>query len=386
VLRSRICSFIEPDNFLAKVDLSAAYRSVRVHPADRHLTGLAWTFAGEERETVMVDTRLPFGARLSAGIFNSITQAVVRMMAARGDRRIVCYLDDFLIAADTETECRAVMNRLLRLLRELGFAVNYKKLVPPTRRLVFLGVLVDTDTYTLALPAAKMAELRAALAEAITRRRMSKRQLQSLTGKLGWAAQVIYGGRPHLRRLINRTNTLLRPYHTTRVTRCMMADLSFWVGFMGSFNGLSPILSSRAAVPVVLDACPSGGGGFYSGQWFHVDWSQSPEIAEKHINCLEALTLLPAVRLWGRQWADKEVVIYSDNTTAVSIFNKGTARDHHVMEALREIFWWSAIFNFRLRAIYYPGRHNRVADAASRLAEPGGPEALSRALSHTLLY
>ena len=53
-------SLIERGFYLGKVDLSSAYRSVRIHPSDGDVAGLAWKFPGDDRETFMIDTRLPF--------------------------------------------------------------------------------------------------------------------------------------------------------------------------------------------------------------------------------------------------------------------------------------------------------------------------------------
>lgn len=47
------------------------------------------------------DTKLPFGAKLSPGIFHRLTQAVRRMMARRGFNLLVVYLDDFLIISNS---------------------------------------------------------------------------------------------------------------------------------------------------------------------------------------------------------------------------------------------------------------------------------------------
>ena len=63
---------------------------------------------------------------------------------------------------------------------------------------------------------------------------------------------------------------------------------------------------------------------------------------------------------------------------AVAIINRGSCKQPMVMACLRRIFWLSAVFNFRLRAVYYPGVRNVPADAASRLHEPrGAPRLLS---------
>ena len=73
---------VKPCSFMAKVDLCSAYRSVRIHPSNYAATGLKWTFSGDRDPTVLVDTRLPFGAKRSPEIFNALSQAVCRIMAS----------------------------------------------------------------------------------------------------------------------------------------------------------------------------------------------------------------------------------------------------------------------------------------------------------------
>ena len=324
--------------------------------------GLAWNFEGEPRESYLVDTRLPFGARLSASIFNTITQAVRRIMASRGDTTITCYLDDFCVIGKTMEHCQEIMNRLLTLLRELGFAINYSKVVGPTTCLTFLGVEVDTVAYTLSLPSDKLCALQEELLATAGRRSITKRSLQSLTGKLNWAAQVIYGGRTHLRRLIDRSNALCLQHHRTRMTACMSAHLDWWVRFMAVFNGCVPILDRRVHTSVSIDACTAGGGGYHNGDWFHFCWDQWEGTSDLHINYKEVLSLQPAAELWGHTWRDRAVTVYSDNQAAVAIINKGSAKDPRMMTSLRRIFWLSAIFNFRISKGYLlPGSAERAS-------------------------
>jgi len=86
---------LHPGYFMAKLDLKSAYRSVLLHPSQYDLTGLKWTFKGHKTATYLVDTRLPFGARFSPGIFHNLTQAVKVIMRERGHTGLVVYLDDF---------------------------------------------------------------------------------------------------------------------------------------------------------------------------------------------------------------------------------------------------------------------------------------------------
>jgi hypothetical protein len=49
--------------FLAKIDLSEAYRSIPIHKSNFELTGLHWHFADSSTPTYFFDARLPFGGK-----------------------------------------------------------------------------------------------------------------------------------------------------------------------------------------------------------------------------------------------------------------------------------------------------------------------------------
>ena len=121
-------------------------------------------------------------------------------MAKRGYRSIVVYLDDFLIIGTTYAECLEIFNCLVELLQELGFQISWHKVVPPTQALIFLGILINSVTQTMELPQDKLVALQDLVQAFLHRHRASKRQLQSLAGKLSWVCRVVYGGRTFLSR------------------------------------------------------------------------------------------------------------------------------------------------------------------------------------------
>ena len=141
---------LKPGYFMAKIDLKHAYRSVPIHPANYQATGCKWRFAGDDFDTL--PRRKEF-----AEIFDHITQAVRRMMANRGFHDVVVYLDDFLVIGATRSECERAYQILLALLQDLGFTIGEHKLVPPTQRLTFLGVQLDTACFGYHDPAARKA-------------------------------------------------------------------------------------------------------------------------------------------------------------------------------------------------------------------------------------
>ena len=52
---------------------------------------------------------------------------------------------------------------------------------------------------------------------------------------------------------------------------------------------------------------------------------------------------------------------------AVAIINKGRCKNKVVMAFLRNLFWLSAVCNFRITAKYIPGHKNIIANAISHL-------------------
>ena len=141
--------------FMAKLDLKGAYRSVCIHPDNYRFTGLKWLFNGHSNPTNLVDTRLPFGCRLSPLHFHKLTQCVHCMMARRGWHTLVVYLDDFLIIAPSVEQCMRHLNTLISLVRFLGLAVAWEKIEGPSLKLIFLGVEIDSMQMSLHLLAKK---------------------------------------------------------------------------------------------------------------------------------------------------------------------------------------------------------------------------------------
>jgi hypothetical protein len=202
---------------------------------------------------------------------------------------------------------------------------------------------------------------------------MSLKQLQSLAGKLNWASQVVRGGRSYLRRILDTMQGLKCSHHKVRISKDMRADLDWWNKFLRVFNGKSLVL--HAAVPthtVVTDACDVAAGFSYNTDWGYVNWKLDlPQAVDLHINYKETMAIILAVFRWAPMWRNSHVAVLSDNITAKAIINKGTCKNRVVMAFIRELNWWSAIYNFKLTVSYIPGLENRLADSISRLHENG---------------
>ncbi|MES9882075.1 MAG: reverse transcriptase domain-containing protein [Sedimenticola sp.] len=261
---------MSPGCFFAKVDLKSAYRSVSIGKHSQNVTGFQWNINGEN--ITLRDTKLPFGAKLAPGIFHRITQAVKRMMARRGYDLVVVYLDDFLIVSESFKQCAEALQCLIRLLRRLGFAIHWGKVVDPTAKIVFLGIELDSVEMALRLPDEKLGQLTSELRMFLSRKRASKRQFQSLAGRLSWAASVVRGGRVFLRRIFNQIGLLKHNSHRAQLSVSVKQDLRWWHDFLRTFNGRSMLLDQQPIECVYTDACTDGAGGIFLGDWSYLNW------------------------------------------------------------------------------------------------------------------
>ena len=87
------------------------------------MTGVYWDFSDTGDRLFMIDSRLPFGAAKSCLVFQSISDAIVRIMNRNG---YVCtsYIDDFLVSGVDEVACKNALDFLLKLVVDLGLEVN----------------------------------------------------------------------------------------------------------------------------------------------------------------------------------------------------------------------------------------------------------------------
>lgn len=257
----------------------------------------------------------------------------------------------------------------------------------PARKITFLGIELDSIEMTLRLPEEKLKNFRDELHSFLLLKRATKRQFQSLAGRLSWAAGVVKGGRVFLRRIFNKISSLQHASHRSIISGEVRNDLLWWFNFLKTFNGRSVVLDKQPIKCVYTDACNEAAGGCFGPDWFYFNWSLDFPAAETfHINEKEVLAVVIAAQRWAKLWRNKHIIIYSDNSVTVASLNKGTSRNPVVMQCLRKLFWLSAYHNFHLTSRHIPGARNIAADSASRLHIPGYLETLLPFTAYTPLY
>ena len=147
-------SLIQKGDWMVKLDLKDAFLSVPIHPTHRRYLRFQWEEQAWEFQT------LPFGLSSAPYVFTKLLKPAVATLHRLG-MRLVLYLDDMLILAQTREMTRECLATALELLLSLGFIINLKKSVlNPTQKIEFLGFQIDSQRMTISLPQQKIKSLK----------------------------------------------------------------------------------------------------------------------------------------------------------------------------------------------------------------------------------
>jgi hypothetical protein len=241
----------------------------------------------------------------------------------------------------------------------------------PATRLVYLGIEIDTVAMVARLPADKFEKIQALTLDWSARRKCTKQELLALIGLLAFACKVVKPGRIFLRRLIDLSTTVSSLFHFIYLNREARADIDWWLRFLPDWNGTSiihPTPVTSIELRLFTDASDAGLGCVYGRHWllsaWREDWAPSPTC---HINVRELFAVWAAVFTWGSEWADREVVIFTDNQSAVDVWQSGTCSDARMMAVVRALFFRAARLNLNVILSHVAGVDNSDADLLSRL-------------------
>ncbi|XP_075336600.1 uncharacterized protein LOC142397143 [Odontesthes bonariensis] len=351
--------------WLAKADISDAFKIMPVHPSQWHLLGAKWDGA------FYFAVRLSFGCRSSPSLFDNLSEAlcwvllnVIRIPA------VLHLLDDFLLVDAPSPSPGTSLARLRQLFLRVGVPLSEEKTVGPATRLEFLGITLDSDLMIASLPEDKLARIREFSQAYVSAEFVSKRQLLSLLGHLNFAIRIIPQGRSFISRLLDLANSVPSLLDRVSLDDGCRSDLVFWSKLLSEWNGISffydDVVLSADSLRFFTDAAPSSGfGGFFQGCWFADKWPPSFPQTESSA-FYEIIPIAAACCLWGHLWRRKRISARCNNLAMVEAINKGRSSVKSIMPYIRRITWQSVTENFILSARHVPGHSNLIADALSR--------------------
>ncbi|XP_066263255.1 uncharacterized protein [Branchiostoma lanceolatum] len=200
------------------------------------------------------------------------------------------------------------------------------------------------------VPPFRLDEVSTLVSQWLNKRKATKKELQSLIGKLVFVSACVPPGRLFVSRMLETLRKLRRHHHRFRVSRDLRRDLDWWRRFLHDFNGVSLIAPAILTAPddiVATDACSTGCGAFSNGQFFHAvfpDFVLRKYTSKIHV--LEMLTIVVAARKWSHRWTGVTVLVYCDNIACVHVLNSGRSRDPDLLQCSRELWFLAAVNKF----------------------------------------
>ena len=263
-----------PGCFLAKTDIKNAFRIIPIHSQDHGLLGIRW------KGLYYYDRCMAMGCSSSCRTFETLSSALewIAQKKLKIDH-IIHLLDDFLITAPSQTLCQGQLQLFLDLCSYLGIPIAPEKACGPATTLSFAGIELDSVSFEARLPLEKLQKCVATISDFLTRKKVTLKEVQSLTGLLNFACSVVVPGRAFLHRLIDLTIGIHFPYHFIRLTKEVKLDLQLWQSFLTNFNGQTFFLentwSGSDKLQLYTDAAGAlRFGAVFGGKWCHGKWPE----------------------------------------------------------------------------------------------------------------
>ena len=195
---------------------------------------------------------------------------------------------------------------------------------------------------------------------------MTKRELQSLLGRLLYVSKVIQPARGFLNRML-QTLRQMRGFKQ-RIDISFKKDLHWFKKFLDRFNGCTTFKNWTGApdFECFIDASLMGLGAVCGLQFYSVHLPADLKVRER-IVVYEMVNVLVALRMWQQLWTDRKVTIFCDNHAVVDIIDGNRTRDGILGSILREILMIQARCNIQLKVVHVLGENNPIADSLSRV-------------------
>ena len=355
---------LKQGDFMAKIDLKDAYFAVPISEPDKKYLRFRW------KSQMYQFNCLPFGLSCAPWVFTKITKAVAAVLREMGVR-IIMYIDDMLIMAESETLLRDHVKGVVYLLENLGFVINFpKSSLEPKRALEFLGFQVDSMSMELKLPGDKIKNIRGEARKILAADHVTALTLSRVLGKMNAATKAICMAPLFYRQLQAELQQALSkscqdyntPIHLSPMAR---EELEWWNTHFTNWNGRS-LIAKKPNVSLETDASLTGWGAVCRGVRTGGPWSREEQ--NLHINCLEMLAAFLAFKCFFREERSIHILLKMDNTSAIAYINKKGGTVSPTLNKLNKEFWlWCMERDITVQAQHLAGALNCTADAESRV-------------------
>lgn len=354
----RIPDFLQPQDWLCKVDLSQAYFHTPIVKSQRRFLRLVYN------QELLEMTCLPFGLCTAPKTFSILTNWVAQLMRQNWHMRILVYLDDFLIVHQDAHTLRKHVKILVQTLSHLGWVVNLEKsFLYPQREIIYLGILWKPWDNQKCLPVEKINVIVSKINLLLKTKGVTLKDLQRILGLLNFASFVVPRGRLNHRQLMIFMNSIPKKSSKTYPLTLQIAKELIWWKQNCQLSTLLHYPPPKNFL--VTDASDIAWGAQLNDLTFSGTWSRE----EKHLHCnqKEMLAILYALQSQASLIRQSSLLIQCDNQTAVAYLRReGGTRSFPLMKITYQILNLLDQLQIHFTIHYLPGKYNNQADHLSR--------------------
>ena len=176
----------------------------------------------------------------------------------------------------------------------------------------------------------------------------TRNQLQKLLGHLIYISRSIKPSRLFVNRMLQSLRSI--PSNgKKKLDTGFFRDLKWFIAFLDTFNGSVEmhLFVKAPQYNVHMDACLKGMGAICNKMVYYTP--VHPSLQQLcHITHLEAANALIVLRKWGSMFKNKYIILWCDNKAVVEVFASYKIRDPFLAACICTIWWYSAIYNFKL--------------------------------------
>ncbi|QRV78783.1 polyprotein like [Ceratobasidium sp. AG-Ba] len=368
-----------PGSIAATCDVDAAYRRMPVHPADRPHTVVHW------QGRFFIDSRVPFGASSSNGIFGRCGDAAKHIYSTLGFGQIFKWVDDYIFLqsppshdyAPTAPSVFGSIQAIYDVAERLGWPWKRSKTRPFATTFTYLGFDWNLPGRSVTIPLSKREKYSRRIADWLPGKRFTLKQTQEVVGCLAHCAQAVPNGRPRLRALIafvasfphsQSTRFLRRP-----VPEPAIDEIAWWREQLARPDCGSVVRPNRAPISTLImsDASTSFGlGVIIDNLWWSWRLMQGWRTPGRDIGWAEAIALELAVN-GAIQSGIRDCTIrcLCDNRGVVLAWAAGRSRNVHQNTVILRILSAAWVANINIIVEYIRSADN-LADGPSRGVPP----------------
>ena len=181
-----------------------------------------------------VDKCLPFGASISCKMFQDFSDAIAFIQRHQTKAKTINYLDDFFFAAMLRIWCDYQVRNFLSLCSYINFPVSLEKTFWSSTVLIFLGLLLNTETQTISIPKEKLDKAKEMVQRFVDPQKCKAtvHDIQKLCGFLNFLCRAVVPGHAFTCRIYSIVSSNMKPHHHVRLPSEIKKIYRFGTNFL----------------------------------------------------------------------------------------------------------------------------------------------------------